>query len=389
VVKGLTKVHTRIPSRVLARAQSAVPVLPPRLAVFEIVILLLMPALLEWQLPLFPALTTYQPHPYWVAVLLLSLQYGTVSGLLAAAVAIVATVIIGLPESDIGENHFAYLVRVWTQPVLWISAALLLGHFRIRQIEQRNDLTRTVEELQGRSAALTGHAQGLEARCDALERHLATRPKSDATALLNSLSTLPEAAAQGRWPTAFHAAMQAALPGSAATLYSVSTGGVQPVARSGMPLNGAAPRLEGNDALAVAVMQGRTLSVLSELDDGLLSGFGLFAVPVDGQHGGIAGILLVESLPPALIDQGTAARLRTLAAAFGGAMPSAEYILRTAADARAVVPARTTEPSIPIPVVPRWRQLRWLPAALRATDAARSEPADDDAPRRSTSSVSR
>lgn len=394
MVKGLTKVHARIPSRVLARAQSVVPVLPPRLAVLEIAVLLVIPALLEWLWPPFPDLTTYQPHPYWAAILILSLQYGTVSGLSAAAIAIVATVVIGLPEPDIGENHFAYLVRVWTQPVLWISAALLLGHFRIRQIEQRNELLGTVDELKGRSAALTSHAKGLEARCDALERRLVIRPKSDATALLNTLSTLPDAAAQGRWPSAFHAAVQIAFPGASATLYAVQNDAVQPVARSSVDVNGRAPRLSGGDALVLAVAQGRALSVTSGLDDALLVGLGVFAVPVERIRGGGAGLLLVESLPTGLIDQGTVARLRTLARAFGPAMlavPLVELDVATAtlATAEADSLIAHADPVITIPLVPRWRQSRWLPAALRAAGAACDEPADASPPRRSTSSVSR
>ena len=402
MVKGLTKVHNRIPSRLLARAQSAVPVLPPRLAVLEIAVLLVIPALLEWLWPPFPNLTTFQPHPYWVAILILSLQYGTVSGLLTAAVAIVATVVIGLPELDIGENHFAYLVRVWTQPVLWISAALLLGHFRVRQIEQRSELTRIVEELQRRTGALTSHANGLKARCDALERRLVVRPQSDATALLNSLSSLPNAVAQGRLPASFDAAMHAAFPGAVATLYATINGALRAVARSGQAATGSAPRLSGNDPLVLAVTEGRALSVTSGRDDALLSGLGVFAVPVGASDAGIAGVLLVESLPAGLIDQGTAGRLQTLAGVFGVALAARQP---TPIDQAITTPVAATEastsadPLITIPLVPRWRQSRWIPAGLRATDArssdarssdpGRDEPADALPQHRSPSTVSR
>jgi hypothetical protein len=392
VAEGQTKVQARIQSRVLARVTSAVPVLPPRLAVIEIFVLLVVPAFLEWQWPQVLALTTYQPHPYWAAVLLLSLQYGTVSGLLAAALAIVATAIIGLPEPDIGENHFAYLVRVWTQPVLWISAALLLGHFRMRQIQQRNELTRAVEELQGRSIALTGHADGLAARCDALERRLAVRPKSDATALLNALSAMPAAITKGTWSPAFDAALQAGFPGASASVYAFEGTAVHLVARSGVVANRSAPRFSQRDALVRAVAQGRELSALSGLDDELLSGFGPFAVPVYRGDAAPAGLLLIEALPSALVDQGTASRLDTFAAAIGQTMPLAQAGPVDAAVAEAGLDQTTAaslEPVIAIPVVPRWRQSRWLPAALRATDTARDDQADTSVLRRPTSSVSR
>ena len=405
MVKGLTKVHNRIPSRLLARAQfrsqshtqSAVPVLPPRLAVLEIAVLLVIPALLEWLWPPFPNLTTFQPHPYWVAILILSLQYGTVSGLLTAAVAIVATVVIGLPEPDIGENHFAYLVRVWTQPVLWISAALLLGHFRVRQIEQRSELTRIVQELQQRTGALTSHANGLKARCDALERRLVVRPQSDATALLNSLSSLTSAVAQGRLPASFDTAMNAAFPGAVATLYASINGALLPVARSRQGAAGSAPRLLGDDGLVLAVTEGRAMSVTSGLDDALLSGLGVFAVPVGASDAGIAGLVLVESLPAGLIDQGTSGRLQTLAGVFGKALAARQstHLDQTITTTVAATEAATSaDPPVRIPVVPRWRQSRWIPSVLRSSDPrsndlVHEEPAEALPQHRSPSTVSR
>ena len=94
------------------------------------------PAALDHFWPSFPTLSQMQPHFFWLPVLLLSLQYGTVSGLLAAGVAIVLTAWLGWAEQEVGENHFNYLLRISTQPMLWLVAALLLGQFRLRQIEQ-------------------------------------------------------------------------------------------------------------------------------------------------------------------------------------------------------------------------------------------------------------
>ncbi len=114
-------------------------VLPPRMAFVELAIFALI-ILLEWQFDQFPDITRINPHPYWIAVLLLSLQYGTVAGLASAGLAILGQVLIGLPEPDIEERYFNYLIRVWTQPVLWLLVALLLGAFRSRQIEKREYL---------------------------------------------------------------------------------------------------------------------------------------------------------------------------------------------------------------------------------------------------------
>jgi hypothetical protein len=369
VAKGLTTVQQQWRPRL----QSVVPVLPPRLAVIEICALLVVPALLEWLLPAFPDLTTFHPHPYWAAILILSLQYGTVSGLLAAAVAIVATVVIGLPEPDIGENHFAYLIRAWTQPVLWISAALLLGHFRMRQIEQRNELNRAVEELQYRSDALTNHVTELKVHCGKLERRLATRPKSGAPVLLDIMSRA-HAATATELTYLFDSAIQSALPGTRATLYRLHGDVCAPIAVSPPQSNPTvAPKASPNVMLLQSMRNNVPLSVLSGQDDHALGTDGIFAVPVasGSMPGGnetdnvsIIGALVVEAMPPAFIEPRTLERLQMLSNMFSPAV-SVNRPVPTAADPSAQ-PQRA-DTVVAIPHIQRWRQIRWLPRALRAT----------------------
>ncbi len=110
------------------------PVLPPVGAFVELVLVMGLIYLVSYLIPGID-LATLEPSPFWVPVLLLSLQYGTVAGLLAAAVATLAYTINGLPEQAIGENLFAFLLRIWALPILWIGVALVLGQFRLRQIE--------------------------------------------------------------------------------------------------------------------------------------------------------------------------------------------------------------------------------------------------------------
>ena len=85
------------------------PVLPPLMALVEILVLMVVPGLLDYFWTGFPSLAETQPHFFWLPVLLLSLQYGTVSGLLAAGVAITITALLGWPDQEVGENHFNYL----------------------------------------------------------------------------------------------------------------------------------------------------------------------------------------------------------------------------------------------------------------------------------------
>jgi hypothetical protein len=397
---------TKTQSQVLSRVRSTVPVLPPRLAVLEIVVLLVIPALLEWLWPPFPDLTTFQPHPYWAAILLLSLQYGTVSGLLAAAVAVVATVLIGLPESDIGENHFAYLMRAWTQPVLWIAAALLLGHFRMRQIEQRNELTRIVDELDQRSSTLTAHATGLQTRCHDLERLLATRPKSATTGYVDAVAALWDAPPD-HWVPQFDATLQAVFPGARAAMYTIKSGNARLVARSNA--EGRAPvAVKPDSELMAAMTRGKVLSVTSGTDDTALQGIGVFALPMvlpEALAGsGLSfdtGFLLIESMPTAMINGNTTRRLTVLArtlsmsGSMSGSISGTPQRATTADVPITMVPAQAMGGAAPeqsvlrIPEIRSWRQLQWLPHALRPKSTT-AEPLIEPVDRlKTTSSTSR
>jgi polysaccharide biosynthesis protein PelD len=386
VVKGLTSVQ----SEILSRVRSAVPVLPPRFAVVEIFVLLVVPALLEWLWPPFPNLTTFQPHPYWAVILILSLQYGTVSGLLAAAIAIMASVVIGLPEADIGEKHFAYLVRVWTQPVLWIATAFLLGHFRMRQIEQRNELNRRVDELQRRSNTLATHASGLQARCGALERSLATRPRSDAGVLLDTLAMLPTAVPADA-EELFQKLIEAGLPGAVGSLYVMGQNAPICVVRTRRDLD-TSPKLGPGTPLVAAVLRGEALSVTSGQHDAALAETGVFAVPVYRQPSSSlrrpTGILLIESLPPSQIHRNTVARLIVIAEA----LSSTQIVSASTSNDRTTNEASALQENNlslvegigeSIPEVKSWRQMRWLPTSLRPVErpTADSNASGDERPK--------
>ncbi|HRD76373.1 MAG TPA: hypothetical protein PK264_10590, partial [Hyphomicrobiaceae bacterium] len=75
------------------------PVLPPLVAWLEIALLILPITVYDYLSTGF-TITELHPHPFWLPVLLLSLQYGTPSGLAAAGVAILATFALGWPEQD-------------------------------------------------------------------------------------------------------------------------------------------------------------------------------------------------------------------------------------------------------------------------------------------------
>ncbi len=299
----------------LERRGALLPVLPPRNAVLEIVILLVPLILLEWWLPNFPDVTLWQPHPYWFPVLLLSLQYGTVSGLLAAAVATIGVVLIGLPETEIEENHFAYLFRVWIQPGLWILSALLLGQFRMRQIEKKAELVRQLRELQTQNKDLAEFSTRLRGQYATLERKFAAQAVAPADTLLDALAVFSSVRPAGLGH-AFADCISAALPEAQASLFAVEDHALRCVATAGWATD-ARRRMEflADDPLFRSIVtDARRVSVLTATDETVLAGEGLAAVPVVvAASGSVIGMLKVEALAPSALDTHLVRRLSVLA----------------------------------------------------------------------------
>ncbi|MGE0699343.1 MAG: GAF domain-containing protein [Hyphomicrobiaceae bacterium] len=303
-----------------AEAPSGLPVLPPLAAVIEILVLVVVPGLLDYLVPAFPTLNDTQPHFFWLPVLLLTLQYGSASGLLAAGSAILLASLLGWPEQEIGENHFSYLLRIWLQPVLWIATAVILGQLRLRQIERKQALGRAVAELTGQRQAIAEHAQHLRERCDRLERVIASRRQPDGRALLAELGRIrsPDSA------EAFEAlarALTLAFGESIVSVHVAEGAGLRLAHRQAPAGAPPAPVLTPDSPLYRAVVsERRSLVALAAADEAELGSAALAAVPIVAAGGRAMGALLLETASPADLDEDTVVRLSAIAAAVADRM---------------------------------------------------------------------
>jgi hypothetical protein len=305
-----------------ALERPGLPVLPPRNAVVEILVLLALPAALDYWVPAFPSLAEMHPHPFWLPVLLLSLQYGSVSGLLAAGVAIALSALLGWPEQEVGENHFNYLLRIWAQPVLWLVAALVLGQFRMRQIEEKQELRRHLGELSSQRTAIADYAGNLRERCEALERQLAVRIEPEARALLLALAALRNREADGR-QAALRRALELSFGACQASLAVKEADGLRVVVRHGWQAGAPwSERIGAGHALHQAIaVEGRPVTVMVPGEEIDLGGEGLAAVPIYSSLGDrVLGMLKLESAPSEEIEASTLDRLAVIAAPLSSAL---------------------------------------------------------------------
>lgn len=352
-----------------AEVRPGLPVKPPMTAVLEILLLILVPAAIDHFVPSFPSLAEMQPHPFWLPVLLVSIQYGTVSGLLAAGCAIAASSFLGWPEQEIGENHFSYLLRVWSQPVLWLATALVLGQFRMRQIERKLELVRQVAELNSQRKSIADYAANLRARCERLEREMVGRRTSAGNDLLALFGAMTTAASPAHAREALASSLVAAFGKCQASLF-VREGDTLRVVEQ----HGWAPEASWKTTLAPAhplhaamLAEGRALSVLQPGDEVHLAGEGIAAAPIlSPMDGRMRGMVKIESMDPAGITPELAVRLAAFAVQLGPLLESASAWPQASATPGSgrYAPATQVRPRL-------WRQLRRRPGQSKSVELQR------------------
>jgi polysaccharide biosynthesis protein PelD len=335
----ITGVDRRSQASALARAVSArFPVLPPPTALLEIAVLFGLIIGLGWLTG--QDLADLRPHPFWVPVLLLSLQYGTVSGLLAAGIATAITGLGQLPEQVVGETYFVYFLRIWIEPILWISSAVLLGQFRMRQIANKMELVRQVQELAAQRTSLADYAGKLRRRCESLERRLAGRQEPDSLLMLQAIGRARTAGAAGL-SAAFSHVMGAVLPGCQASLYLCDQSQLRRVLTaplSGDRGHGEASAVHGLDAahplFQAVIVRGEGATVLTSAGEAALAGQGMAAVPIRADEGAIIGMIKVELIDSHLLGASTLGVLDTVADALARPLQAAVHAqeLRLALD---------------------------------------------------------
>jgi len=335
-------------------AQPGLPVLPPAAALVEIAVLVILPGLLDYVVSGFPTLNETQPHFYWLPVLLLTLQYGSPSGLLAAGVAIVLSSFLGWPEQEIGENHFSYLLRIWLQPVLWIATAVVLGQFRLRQIEAKQALERSVTRLAEQRAELAAHAERLRDRCDRLERVIATRHEASGSTLIAALGRT-QTAARADAERALHDSIALAFGECRLTMFSLAGDELRAAFQHGAKGERTPQRISIASPFFQAIVRRReALSVLTPAGEQSLDGHGLAAVPVIAS-GHVIGAVLLETCSPDHLDPATPDRLAALAMAMAAGHPFVVGMEQTSS----TVSLATAE-AAPAEAVrfPSWRRVR-------------------------------
>jgi hypothetical protein len=285
--------------------------------------------LVEYAIPGPASLASINPHPFCLPVLLLSAQYGTVSGLTAAMAAIALSWIAGWPAQNFGEDFYAYSLRLWHQPMLWLGAAVLLGELRNRHIRERNALR---EQLAGTDAQRQSIAQlcgQLQIDNETLRRRIACSQNQSIAAGLGTLTTLRHATAATA-ADALAEAVRLLIGPSKYVVLAWRDGGFAVLLESagGQSQRSSAERRCGI-ALRDAVLRDRRfLSVLREDDASVLDGVGVLAGPIVLPNSGATlGVLLVEEASATSLHEESETALRAICAELSPVLMASEIVI--------------------------------------------------------------
>lgn len=312
--------------------------LPTRAGVIELVVLFALLLVIERMFMAPGDFARLQPHPFWLPIILLSLQYGSADGVLAAAVAIILCLLMGWPSQGVGEDYYRYVIRVWAVPIGWIMTSIIVGEVRARQRIQISILKRDLLTTRAQAHDITGHCFKLEEKIQRIERAFATAEATSLDSLSASLKDLQDGDRR-TWSGALMRAHRSLIGIGTLRFYMRADNGWVAVGHANSGPVGEADVVGriGPAAfltLAEKVAAGRRLlSALNAEDAAVLEGICAMAVPVGRAAAGLAltgqeprlvdtrsldgrgratGILLLESVPPERLTVDTENRLALL-----------------------------------------------------------------------------
>lgn len=118
------------------------------------------------------------PHPLWAVVILLSVQYGTSAGLIAAIAASITLLSGHFPPQNVDQDYYDYLLYIGWRPIVWMLTGLLLGELRRRQLVQNAELRADLAQTELREQTLSKAYASTMERVHFLERQIATQAQT-------------------------------------------------------------------------------------------------------------------------------------------------------------------------------------------------------------------
>lgn len=111
----------------------------------------------------------WNPHPFWIVVLIVAAHYGPNEGILAGVLASVFYLLGNIPDAPADLPRWEHFYIVWKNPIWWITFGWIIGSVRARHMKERNVLAKELDESQQREELISDSYKFVKSRKEALE----------------------------------------------------------------------------------------------------------------------------------------------------------------------------------------------------------------------------
>lgn len=236
-------------------------------------------------------------HPFWIIVVLMSVQYGAAEGLIAVALSAFLLYGGNLPAQGFKEDYFDYQFRLYKLPFMWLSAALILGELQERKNRIRRELEKKLHETEVREEEITRSYDSLKKVKENLESRLAGQLRSS-IATYEALKKMEEMK-PAKVMLGVDELVRNVLNPEKYSLFALGPNGLEAVTDWGWTQEDHFTRrfMPSSDLYINLVGKQKLLCVLNREDEAVLHGEGLLAAPLmDESTGTIFGALKIEAL---------------------------------------------------------------------------------------------
>lgn len=88
------------------------------------------------------------PHPFWIAILISSVKYGTLAGVLSAFLATIFLYVGNVPEMTFEDTLFDYRWHLVLRPLLFVGIAYILGELQTKERIEKNRIEKKNMEME-------------------------------------------------------------------------------------------------------------------------------------------------------------------------------------------------------------------------------------------------
>ncbi len=259
------------------------------------------------------------PHPFWIVVILISAQYGTLAGLLAAFVATIVYLAGPLPKQNILQEWSEYFFVIAKLPLLWFVSAIILGELRMKHIRERDHLRVIAYETEEREKKLAESYESLKRIKERLETRVAAEIPTNLI-ILDSIKKLEESEKKDIIPRAFNLIKVLIAPEKFSIFFRDSDGlKLEATEGWGTEERYAKNFVSTTPLYREIVERKRVLSLMNRDADTLVTE-GMLATPIlSSPSSEVIGMIKIEQIPFQQVKLGTIESLRLIGVSIGKA----------------------------------------------------------------------